>query len=63
MANRIIEMDRKNIPYRIFYNTNFQAHFPQDRGTDGLFNAAKWDPKPSGIEGVVRLVPLSVLKP
>jgi len=63
MANRIIEMDRKNIPYRIFYNTNFQAHFSQDRGTDGLFNAAKWDPKPSGIEGVVRLVPLSVLKP
>ncbi|MFI5157222.1 MAG: glycosyl hydrolase [Sphingobacteriales bacterium] len=63
MANRIIRMDRENIPYRIFYNTNFQAHFPENRGSDGLFSAAKWDPRPSGIEGRVELIPLLKLNP
>jgi len=63
MANRIIQMDKENQPYKIFYNTNFPAHFPQNRGSDGLFTAAKWEPKPSGIEGLVELVPLASLKP
>lgn len=63
MANRIIRMDKENIPYRIFYNTNFQGHFPENRGSDGLFSAAKWQPKPSGIEGKVQLMPLVKLNP
>lgn len=63
MANRIIQMDRENIPYKVFYNTNFPAHFPENRGPDGLFTAAKWNPKPSGIEGLVELVPLLKLNP
>ncbi|WP_211309785.1 glycosyl hydrolase [Mucilaginibacter yixingensis] len=58
MANRAIYMDKHNMPYRIFYNTNFPAHGRDSRGADGLFTAANWDPKPSGIVGPVHLVPL-----
>lgn len=58
MANRAIYMDKHNMPYRIFYNTNFQSHGRDSRGADGLFTAANWDPKPSGIVGPVHLVPL-----
>ncbi len=56
MANRISDMDKHKIPYRIFYNTNFPARFRDNRGEDGLFSAAKWDPKPSGLVGPVKLV-------
>jgi hypothetical protein len=59
MANRIIDMDQKKIPYKIFYNTNFQAHDKANLGADGLFTAANWSPKPSGIVGVVTLTPLA----
>lgn len=62
MANRIIDMDKHNIPYRIFYNTNFQAHFKENRGSDGLFTAANWSPLPSGITGKVVLTPLQEVK-
>lgn len=58
MANRIIDMDQKKIPYKIFYNTNFQAHDKANLGADGLFTAANWSPKPSGIVGTVTLTPL-----
>ncbi|WP_083227968.1 glycosyl hydrolase [Mucilaginibacter sp. PPCGB 2223] len=58
MANRISDMDKRHIPYRIFYNTNFPARLRDNRGEDGLFTAIKWDPKPSGLVGPVRLVML-----
>ncbi|QKJ30188.1 glycoside hydrolase family 2 protein [Mucilaginibacter mali] len=63
MANRIIDMDKKNIPYRIFYNTNFPSHGRDSRGADGLFTAINWSPKPSGLMGPVTLTPLAVKKP
>jgi hypothetical protein len=63
MANRIIDMDKKNIPYRIFYNTNFQSHGRDSRGPDGLFNASKWEPKVSGLIGPVTLTPSSIVIP
>ena len=63
MANRIIDMEKKNIPYKIFYNTNFPAHSRDDRGPDGLFTAINWRPKPSGIIGTVKLIPLEYLSP
>jgi hypothetical protein len=63
MANRIIDMDKKNISYRIFYNTNFPSHGRDSRGPDGLFNASKWEPKPSGLIGPVTLSPMSVVTP
>jgi hypothetical protein len=61
MVNRIIDMDKKHIPYRIFYNTNFQSHSPGSKGPDGLFTAINWDPKPSGLVGPVTLEPVKQL--
>ena len=63
MANRIIDMEHKNIPYKIFYNTNFPAHDKENRGADGLFTTAGWAPKPSGLLGPVTLSPVKVLTP
>lgn len=61
MANRAIYMDKNNIPYRIFYNTNFPSHGRDSRGADGLFTAANWAPKASGLIGPVTLTPVKVL--
>jgi hypothetical protein len=63
MANRIIDMEKKGIPYKIFYNTNFPAHNRENRGADGLFTAIKWDPKPSGLVGPVKLIPMHTFLP
>jgi hypothetical protein len=61
MVNRIIDMDKKHMPYRIFYNTNFQSHSPGSKGPDGLFTAINWQPKPSGLIGPVTLEPVKPL--
>jgi len=55
MANRIIDLDKKNVFWKKFNNTNFPARMPQNRGPDGLFNASKWEPKISGLAGPVTL--------
>ncbi len=55
MANRIIDLDKRNVKWRKFYNTNFPARMGQNRGEDGLFSAAKWTPRKSGLEGNVML--------
>lgn len=58
MENRIADMDRKGIEWRIFYNANIQARLPQDRGKDGFFTAAGWGVKPSGLIGPVTVTPV-----
>lgn len=55
MANRIIDLDRKNILWKKFNNTNFPAKFKENRGQDGLFNASSWKPRVSGLAGPVTL--------
>jgi hypothetical protein len=60
MANRIIDMDKKGIVWRKFYNTNFNARLRQNTGEDGKFTARNWEPKDSGLSGPVILRPLSV---
>ena len=62
MANRIADMDKKGIEWRIFYNTNFNARKAENTGKDGKFTAAFWEPKISGISGIVILTPLSSMK-
>jgi len=57
MANRIAYMDRNNMPWKIFYNTNMPAR-KAENVKDGLFNAAHWKPLPSGLSGPVTLTPL-----
>jgi hypothetical protein len=61
MANRIADLDRKAVPWKKFYNTNFPARLPQNRGADGLFSAAKWQPKPSGLMGPVTIAAIHEL--
>ena len=59
MANRIIDMDKKGIEWRIFYNTNINAIKESNMGQNGMFTAKHWSPKASGIIGTVTLNPLS----
>jgi hypothetical protein len=58
MVNRIEDMDKKAIPWKKFYNTNFPAHFKEDRDVKGLFDTSKWAPLDSGLSGPVTITPL-----
>jgi hypothetical protein len=58
MVNRIEDMDRQGIPWKKFYNYNFPAHFRENRGAKGLFDASKWSPLISGLSGPVTITPL-----
>jgi len=46
------------VEWKKFYNINMSARLPENRGADGLFTAAKWEPRPSGLLGPVTLTPL-----
>ncbi len=54
MANRIAYMDRNNIPWKIFYNTNMPAR-RRENVKNGLFDASAWKPLPAGLSGPVTL--------
>jgi hypothetical protein len=58
MANRISYMDRNNLPWKIFYNTNMPAR-RRENSKNGIFDASSWQPLPSGLLGPVTLAPLS----
>jgi hypothetical protein len=58
MANRIIHMDKHKLPWKIFYNTNMPAR-KKENTVNGLFDASKWTPLPSGLAGPVSLTPVS----
>ena len=57
-ANRIADLDRRGVVWKKFYNVNMPARLPQNRGPDGLFTAAKWEPLDSGLIGPVTLTPV-----
>lgn len=54
MANRIADMDRKGMPWKIFYNINMSARRKENL-KNGVFDAGAWAPLPSGIAGPVIL--------
>jgi hypothetical protein len=58
MANRMAALDKAGAGWKKFYNVNFPAKLPQNRGADGLFSAAGWEPLDSGLLGPVTLTPL-----
>lgn len=58
MANRISYMDKNNIPWKIFYNTNMPAR-RRENLKNGLFDASAWTPLPSGLAGPVTLAEVS----
>ena len=53
-------IDRAGVRWRKFYNVNFPARLPENRGPDGLFTAAGWQPLASGLLGPVTIAPLDV---
>jgi hypothetical protein len=59
MANRIIDLDKRGVQWKKFYNVNFPAGLAANRGSDGLFTAAKWEPRSSGLLGPVTLIPVN----
>jgi hypothetical protein len=63
MANRIADMDRRGVVWKKFYNANIAAHDAANRGSDGLFSAATWTPRESGLIGPVTLTPLEKFDP
>jgi hypothetical protein len=61
-ANRIRDLDVRGAPWKKFYNVNFPARYPENRGADGLFSAARWEPLESGLLGPVTLTPVAVVR-
>jgi alpha-L-rhamnosidase len=59
MANRIIDLDKRKIFWKKFNNTNFPARLGQNRGPDGLFDASKWEPRISGLQGPVTITEIN----
>ncbi|HEX6848290.1 MAG TPA: glycosyl hydrolase [Chitinophagaceae bacterium] len=62
MANRIIDLEKRAIPWKKFYNVNMPSRLAENRGADGLFTAVEWQPKPSGLLGPVTITPLKFLE-
>ena len=61
MANRIIDLEKRQVVWKIFYNVNFPARSRENRGPDNLFAAKDWRPLPSGLIGPVTLTPVRTL--
>ncbi len=57
MANRIIYMDRNQLPWKYYYNINMSAK-KKENLKNGLFDASAWKPLPSGVKGPVTLIPI-----
>lgn len=57
MANRIAWLDRNHIFWKKFYNVNFPAR-QRENSKNGRFNAADWNPRPSGLAGKIMIYPL-----
>ncbi len=62
-ANRIADLDRRDPSWKRFYNTNYPARRPENRGPDGNFTAARWTPRSSGLIGPVTLAPATTARP
>ena len=62
MANRIIDLDKRGVQWKKFYNINMSARLAENRGQDGLFTATKWQVKPSGLLGPVTITPLKLVE-
>ena len=62
-ANRVADLDRRGVAWKKFYNVNMPARLRENTGRDGLFTAAHWKPRLSGLLGPVTLAPLRALDP
>ena len=55
MTNRIIDMDRRHVNWKKFYNINMPARRKENTGPDGLFDSSRWTPRESGLIGPVTI--------
>ena len=62
MANRIIDLDKRGINYKKFYNINFAARKRENVNADGVFTAVNWEPLVSGLLGPVSLNEIQLLE-
>ena len=62
-ANRIADLDKRDVPWKKFYNNNIRPLRAANRGPDGMFTARHWEPRVSGLIGPVTLVPASIFIP
>lgn len=60
-ANRISWLDRNNIDWKKFYNTNFPARL-RENSKNGLFDASAWPPRESGLIGPVTITPAKIVR-
>jgi hypothetical protein len=60
IANRIADLDRRKANWKKFYNINFPARRRENAGPDGLFSAANWTPRESGLIGPVTIAPIEL---
>ena len=63
MANRIADLDRREVPWKKFYNVNLPSRLERNRGPDGLLDGSAWEPLDSGLMGPVTLTPLRRVAP
>ena len=56
MANRIIDMEKRGLYWKKFYNINFPPRLRENMGPLGIFDASDWEPLPSGLVGPVKLI-------
>jgi hypothetical protein len=56
-ANRIRDLDTRNVKWKIFHDINFVNHNYEE------FDASKWPLAPSGLLGPVRLIPMMKYDP
>ena len=55
-------MDMEGVFWKIFYNNNIRPLRRENRGPDGMFTAAHWEPRESGLLGPVFLVPAKIME-
>ncbi|PBQ31339.1 glycoside hydrolase family 2 protein [Sphingobacteriaceae bacterium] len=60
MANRIIDLEKRGVEWKKFYNVNFPAHDAENRNKDNLFTAKSWTVRPSGLTEKVTLSPITL---
>lgn len=61
MANRIADLDRRQVNWKKFYNINFPARLRENRDANGRFTASHWLPRDSGLMGPVRILPMEIM--
>jgi hypothetical protein len=62
MTNRIIDLDKRGVKWRKFYNVNFPSWKKENRDEKGIFTTAGWKPETSGLIGPVTLTSLTRIK-